>query len=93
METGAQLSEFDRKLNANRHGLICIIILVVGCMGGITTGFKAVESAFTLSLVIIPTMVTLSLLLAVAPMRWILTATAVSIAIDILLLTYFLIAG
>ena len=93
METNTHISEFDKKLNANRHGLICIIILVIGCMGGITTGFRAIESAFTLSLVVIPTMITLSLLLAVAPMRWILNAAAISVAIDIILLVYFAIAG
>lgn len=93
MKTEANISELDKKLDANRHGLICVVILIVGCLGGIATGYRAVESAFTLSLVVIPTMITLSLLLAVAPMRWILTAAAVSVSIDVLLLCYYAIAG
>lgn len=93
MKTEANISEFDKKLNANRHGLICIVILIVGCMGGIATGYRAVDSALELSFVVIPTMVTLSLLLAVAPMRWILKAAATSVIIDLLLVSYYFIAG
>jgi hypothetical protein len=90
MNTEANLSEFDKNLDANRHGLICIILLIVGCLGGITVGLGAINNVFTLILVVVPTMTTLSLLLAVAPMRWILTMTYVSVIIDVLLLTYFL---
>lgn len=93
MKTEANISEFDKKLNANRHGLICLVILIVGCMGGMATGYRAVDNTITLSFVVIPTMATLSLLLAVAPMRWILTAAATSVVIDILLMSYFFIAG
>lgn len=89
MNVESQTSELDQ----NRHGLIAIIILIIGCLGGITVGYKAIESVFTLSLVIIPTMTTLSLLLAVAPMKWIIRMTIVCVAIDLLLLTYYFFAG
>jgi hypothetical protein len=39
--------------------------------------------------VVIPTMITLSLLLAVSPMKWILNAALISISIDLLLISYF----
>jgi hypothetical protein len=86
-------SEFDKYLEENRHGAICIIILLIGCLGGITVGYKAIENIFTLSLVIIPTMTTLSLLLAVAPMKWIIKMAGVSIIIDLILLIYFYFIG
>jgi hypothetical protein len=35
-------------------------------------------------------MITLSFLLAVSPMKWILNAAIVSISIDLLLMTYYL---
>ncbi len=85
MNTEINSSELDQK----RHGLISIIILIIGCLGGITVGYRAVESVFTLSLVIIPTMTTLSLLLAVAPMKWIIKMATITVSIDLLLLIYF----
>jgi len=75
----------------NRFGLISVVILIVGCLGGVTVGMGAIEHLWSLVLVVVPTMTTLSLLLAVAPMRYIFYATTVSIVIDVLLLVYFLI--
>jgi hypothetical protein len=89
MKADINLSEKERYLEENRHGLICMVILVVGCLGGLTVGYGAVESVFTLSLVILPTMTTLSLLLAVSPMKWIMNMSIVSISIDLLLIGYF----
>jgi hypothetical protein len=86
-------SEFDRYLEENRFGTISIVILIIGCLGGITVGYKAIENIFTLSLVIIPTMTTLSLLLAVAPMKWIIKMASLSVIIDIILLIYFYFIG
>ena len=76
----------------NRFGLIFVILTVVGCLGGAAVGLGAIASTFTLTLVIVPTMATLSLLLAVAPMKWIWAAAITSVAIDLLLIAYFLIA-
>ncbi len=89
MSTEIKTSEFDRYLEDNRHGIICIVILLIGCLGGITVGYKAIENIFTLSLVIIPTMTTLSLLLAVAPMKKIIKMASLSVIIDLILLLYF----
>ncbi len=77
----------------NRFGLISIILLVVGCIGGIAVGLGAIKYVFTLVLVVVPTMITLSLLLAVSPMKWIWRGAIISVSIDLLLILYFLIAG
>lgn len=86
----------DRILGANiefhRFGLICAVLLVVGCLGGLTVGLGAVESVVALTIVVIPTMATLSLLLAVAPMKYILSAGAVSVVVDILFITTYLLS-
>jgi hypothetical protein len=50
----------------------------------------AIESTFALIAVVIPTMITLSFLIAVAPMRWIIMAGTVSVVIDSSLLLYYL---
>ncbi len=78
------------KAEFNRYALISIILLVVGCLGGVTVGLGAVNSVITITAVVIPTMTTLCLLLAVAPMRYIIMAATTAVAVDIILLIYYL---
>lgn len=49
MKTQVNISEKEANLEANRHGLICVIILIIGCLGGITVGYRAIESIITCS--------------------------------------------
>jgi hypothetical protein len=62
----------------------------VGCLGGLTVGMGAIENTISLVIIVIPTMITLSLLLAVSPMKWILNAAMVSVSIDLILLMYYI---
>jgi hypothetical protein len=87
-----KMGKFIAEADFNRFGVISAVLTVVGIMGGIVTGMGAVENTITLSLVLIPTMVTLSCILAVQPMRWILGAGAVSFGIDLIMMAYYLIA-
>jgi hypothetical protein len=93
METSSsQVSKLDQFMATsefNRFGIISVILTVVGCLGGLTVGFGAIQYTGTLIAVVVPTMLTLSLLIAVAPMRYIYLSAAVSIAIDIILIAYF----
>jgi hypothetical protein len=75
----------------NRFGLIAVLILLIGCLGGITVGMGAIKDTWALILVVLPTMLTLSLLLAVAPMKWIYRTASISVAIDVLLIIYYLV--
>jgi hypothetical protein len=93
MEANTAQSELVKASEFNRFGLISVIILIIGCLGGVAVGLGAINYTFTLVLVVIPTMLTLSLLLAVAPMKWIISTGVVSVVVDVLLITYFLIAG
>lgn len=96
MEAKAQAqTKFDRLISDsefNRFGLICVILTIVGCLGGIAVGLGAINNVMTLSAVIIPTMATLSLLLAVSPMRWIMTAALVAVSLDLILILYYTLA-
>lgn len=83
--------KWENDAEFNRFGIISMVLLIVGCLGGITVGMGAIEYIWSLVLVIIPTMTALSLVLALAPMRYIVYATAASVLIDIILLVYFLI--
>lgn len=83
--------KWENDAEFNRFGLISIILIIVGCLGGITVGMGAIDHVWSLTLVVIPTMTALSLVLALSPMRYIFYATTVSIVIDVILLVYFLI--
>lgn len=82
-DTMLQQSEF------NRFGVISMLILVIGCLGGIAVGLGGINHIFSLILIIIPTMTTLSFLLAVAPMKWILTAAVLTVFIDVCMILFY----
>lgn len=82
---------FGGNTEFNRYGLISAVLLIVGCMGGLAVGLGAVEHVLTLSLVVLPTMATLSFILAVSQMRIILTIGSIAAAIDAILIAYYLI--
>ncbi len=90
METNSLEASVLRESEFNRFGLISIILLVVGCLGGVAVGLGAIKYTSTLVLCVIPTMTTLSLLLAVSPMKWIWRSAMISVAIDFILIIYFL---
>lgn len=83
---------FAKNTEFNRFGLICAVILVVGCSGGLAVGLGGVQYVGTLIAAVIPTMITLSLLLAVAPMKYIMTAGVSASLINLIMIAYFLIA-
>jgi hypothetical protein len=86
-----ETTNLTNDLEFNRFGWIAVILIVVGCLGGLTVGMGAIESTAALVAVVIPTMVTLSLLLAVSPMKYVMIAALSSISIDIILFTYYVI--
>jgi hypothetical protein len=87
METTA-----TNEMEFNRFGFIAVILLIVGCLGGLTVGLGAIQDTFSLVAVVVPTMITLSFLIAVAPMQWIMIAASASVFIDIILICYYLLA-
>ena len=84
--------KFVKEMEFNRFGWIAIILLVVGCLGGLTVGMGAIENTFSLILILIPTMLTLSFLLSVAPMKWIAVASIVTVSVDLVLFSYYVAA-
>jgi len=91
-KTQVHQTKFEKLLidaEFNRFGLISFILTIVGCLGGIAVGMGALGNTLATSIIIIPTMITLCLLLAVSPMRWIILAGIVSTTIDILFIVYY----
>ncbi|TNE52984.1 MAG: hypothetical protein EP338_13130 [Bacteroidetes bacterium] len=82
-------TNMNKEAEFNRFGLISVIILIIGCLGGVAVGLGAINYTATLIMVIVPTMATLSMLLAVAPMKWIISLGTVTAIIDVLLIVYF----
>lgn len=76
----------------NRYGIIALNILILGCLGGLAMGLGAVKDISTLILVVVPTMLNLSFLLAVAPMRWIFITGGLAIILDLTFIMYFLLS-
>lgn len=70
----------------NRFGVIAVALLIVGCLGGVAMNLGAVLYTWSMIAVTIPTMLTLSLLLAVSPMKWILNAIALAVLVDLLVI-------
>jgi|APGre2960657404_1045060.scaffolds.fasta_scaffold23339_2 hypothetical protein len=85
-----KLGQFIADAEFNRFGVISAVLTVVGILGGVVTGLGAVENTVALSLVLIPTMVTLSCILAVQPMKYVMAAGIVSASIDVLMMAYYL---
>ena len=81
---------FGKNTEFHRFALISATLLITGCLGGLAVGLGGVESTCALIALVVPMMATLSLLLAVAPMKYILTAGTVSVTIDILFIAYYL---
>lgn len=74
--------------NTNRYGIISILLLFVGCGGGIAVGLGALDSVIQLILLVVPTMIALSMILAVAPMKAIIYTSVIAFTIYILVIVY-----
>lgn len=70
----------------NRFGIIPMLLVIVACVGGAAASFGANGDALRLSLVAFGSMFSLSMVLAVAPMRWVLYSALIALIIDGLVL-------
>lgn len=70
----------------NRFGIIVMLLLLTGCLGGITVGVGGIGNDYALIPVIASTMLALSMILAVAPMKYILGTSVLAIVVDIIVL-------
>lgn len=78
--------KLENLANEYRFGVLAITLLIIGCLGGVAMNYGAALHTGSLIIVVIPTMTTLSLLLAVAPMKWIMNAFIVTVLVDILVI-------
>ena len=83
--------EYELKLEFNRFGIISMCILIVSCLGGITVGLGGLNNIYHVVMLASTTMATVVLILAVCPMKWILTSSVIAILVDVLLMIVYLI--
>lgn len=74
--------------DTNRYGIIAMLLLVVGCGGGIAVGLGALDHLFQLIIIVLSTMLALAMILAVAPMRTIVYTSVIAVLIDVLVIIY-----
>lgn len=71
---------------SNPFGVIAILLLIVGCLGGVAVGLGGIENDIALLALIVTTMATLVLILAVAPMKYVLRTAMLASIIDIIVI-------
>lgn len=82
------LTRFWNDCEKNRFGIVPIVLVVIACIGGITAAYAIDNNTFQLGLVVFPTIISLALILGVAPMKWILWLSTSAVIIDILLFIF-----
>lgn len=78
--------------NLNRYGIMSILLLVVGTLGGVAVGTGGLQSTLQLSLLALSTMFSMSMMLAVAPMKWIIWSGLLAIILDLIIITFNLVS-
>lgn len=81
-------SAFWDKAEFSRFGVISILVVVLGCVGGMAASFGAGDSIVKLAMIAFPTIITLALILAVAPMKLITYMSILAIVLDALVLIF-----
>lgn len=84
-------NEFYLFQEFNRFGVIIGVLLIVGCMGGIAVSLGALASVWQLTAIVIPTMATLAMILAVVPMRYMIFGATIALLVDIMLIVFNLV--
>ena len=89
----SETSQFSiQNLEKQRYGILVGLLLVVGCLGGIAVGVGALTQVFSLITLVIVTMASLSMMLAVAPMKIIIYTGITAIIADVIIITINLVA-
>ena len=85
-DNSKKASTFWEDMEFNRYGVIAVLIIITGCLGGISISFGAGNDVARMLIVALPTSLTLAFILALTPMRLIVTSSAVAVLIDVVML-------
>jgi hypothetical protein len=76
------------KAEFSRFGIISILVVILGCVGGMAASFGAGDSILKLAMIAFPTIITLALILAVAPMKIITYMSILAVILDVLVFIF-----
>lgn len=79
-------SDFWKYAEFNRFGIICVLLIVVACLGGLAAATAIQRSTLQLVLVAIPVMTVEAAILSIMSMRFIFIASIVSVIISSLVM-------
>jgi len=68
--------------NLNRYGISAILLIAIGCMGGVAVGTGGLQNTFQLIVLAIVTMFSMAMMLAIAPMRIVVLSGVAALVID-----------
>mgnify|MGYP000433151903 CR=1 FL=1 len=81
---GNWLTRFEENSEFDRFSIISVGFLLIGIVGGITVGIFSREHLWQIGVIAGCTMLSLSMMLAVAPMKYIVRTTILALAVDVL---------
>jgi hypothetical protein len=76
------LSGMWNAMEFSRFGIISILVVLIGCIGGIAASFGAGDNLLKLAMIAFPSIISLALILAVAPMRVIFYMALIAFTMD-----------
>lgn len=79
------IQRFDETAEFNRYGIMSIGFLLVGIVGGATAGFFAFDAIWKLSIIVGFSMISVTFMLALAPMKWVTRSIALALLVDLLM--------
>lgn len=82
------VNAFWDKMEFSRFGIISLLVVFLGCVGGMAAAYGAQDDSLKLALIVFPTIISLALVLAVAPMRAILYLSGVAVVLDLIILIF-----
>jgi hypothetical protein len=83
-ESKGFIERFNERAEFDRFSVISVGFLLIGIVGGITVGVFAHDHIWQIGIIAGVTMLSLSLMLAVAPMKYIIRSTIAALLVDVL---------
>ncbi len=86
--TPSWIQKFDETAEFNRYGIISVGFLLVGIVGGITAGLFAFDATWKLATIVGFSMLSLTLMLAVAPIKLVTRSILLALVVDVLMMIF-----
>ena len=80
------ISDFWKKAEFNRFGIVPMLLIVVVCIGGIAAAVTIQDNVMKLAVIAVSTTLVECFVLAVMPMRTIIISTIIAIALSLLMM-------